>query len=197
MRTQVCLVTLCVLAPLLVTCSDKPQLCCTKYCKAGEVACNNDCITKDQDCAWPADSGYACDLGSPRRPCPVDANTTDMPPCVQPPSISYTDPKTGKVTNYCDPPPNGFSATYYYCWGCTCTGGGKTAACNTQNGDCRYFATGCVPKSYRLCTPENVLNDQQLGGLCGFCIFREAGPGHCNKLVEIGVGPKDQGTKPQ
>jgi hypothetical protein len=188
MRTQVFLAAaLCALTLLLVTCSDKEKPCCAKLCAFGEVACGNDCIKPDQDCAWPADSGYACERGSSRRPCPAaDNGGADLPPCVQPPNITY-----------CDAPPNHVSTTYYYCWGCTCAGGDKTAGCNTQNGDCRYFATGCMPKSYRMCTPENVQKDQALGGLCGFCIFREAGPGHCNKLVEIGVGPKDQGTKPQ
>lgn len=195
MMRNVCLLMVCASLPLLVTCSDKAPACCCKYCKGDEVACGDVCQSKSMDCAWPENAGCACEQGSARRPCTVDSSTSDLALCRQPDNITS-----------CDPPGKGLSDKYYYCWGCTgsCAGGATVvAACNTQHGDCRYFANSCIPKTYRMCTPENVINDQMLAGLCGYCFLRdvgvghETGPGYCNKLVEAGVAPKDLGGKRQ
>lgn len=110
---------------------------------------------------------------------PKDGTIGDLPACRRPPGISD-----------CDAPPNKASTKYYYCWGCNCSGPTPVAACNGVNGDCRYFADGCYPKSYTLCdqnAPDNIL------GLCGYCFLREAGPGHCDRLVEADAAPKDLG----
>ncbi len=94
----------------------------------------------------------------------------------------------------CDLPPNAFSKDKVYCWGCNCAGPNPVAACNGTNGDCRFFASGCYPKTYTLCdtsAPDNIL------GLCGYCFFAEAGiPSSCNHLVDAGANlPKDSGAK--
>lgn len=72
-----------------------------------------------------------------------------------------------------------------YCGGCNCAGPNPVAACNASTGDCRFFATGCYPKSHTLCdtsAPDNIL------ALCGKCFFAEAGiPASCNRLNDAGI----------
>jgi hypothetical protein len=110
-----------------------------------------------------------------------DKNTTDGAVCRRPPTIDKA---------YCDAPPNGFSPTKYYCWGCTCAGGTSVAACNGQTGDCRYFADGCYPMTYTLC---DKYASQFILGLCNDCFFHEAGVVHCNHLPDAGGVLKELG----
>jgi hypothetical protein len=99
--------------------------------------------------------------------------------CKQPPNIAEG----------CVMPPSGYSQDRIHCLGCNCAGPSSAAACNTTNGDCRYFNDGCIPKSYSRC--DGSVNDQFLLGLCGYCFFREAGgiPKECNHILfDAGAG---------
>ncbi len=82
----------------------------------------------------------------------------------------------------CDPPPNGFSETRYYCHGCNCATATPIPACNAVTRDCRYFATSCIPTSYLTCG-SNPHHDIQT--LCLYCFLQDGGvgvPEDCDKL---------------
>jgi hypothetical protein len=98
--------------------------------------------------------------------------------CIQPPTIADCEPPGS--------PANKASQDKYYCWGCNCAGPNPVAACNPMTNDCRYFADGCIPKSYSLC--DRNASDLVLA-LCGHCFFQEAGyPADCDKLKRDGGG---------
>ncbi len=105
----------------------------------------------------------------------------DQYSCRQPPTIAD-----------CDAPPNKASTSRYYCWGCNCAGPNPVAGCNPMTNDCRYFADGCIPRSYSLCDPQ--ASDLVLA-LCGHCFFQEAGyPADCDQLKGGSGGPRDLGA---
>lgn len=82
----------------------------------------------------------------------------------------------------CDAPPNGFSETMYYCYGCNCATGTPIPACDAVTRDCRYFATSCLPTSYKTCGSNPHFDIQSL---CLYCFLQDGGAGvpeDCDKL---------------
>jgi hypothetical protein len=70
------------------------------------------------------------------------------------------------------------------CLGCNCSGMFPVAACDPQTGDCRWFCDGCYPMTHTLCDKNA---SYTLMGLCGFCLFNEAGPPkECNRYPDGG-----------
>ncbi len=83
----------------------------------------------------------------------------------------------------CIPPPNEMSKTNYYCAGCRCTGAMPVPTCHKYLSDCRYFATGCHPEDYVVCSDPTI--SPTLMNLCASCFLRDAGPipaPFCDKL---------------
>jgi hypothetical protein len=110
-----------------------------------------------------------------------DGSTADAPLCSQPPTI-YD----------CEPPPNQFSDTRWYCrcYG-YCFGPTPAHACDEFTNDCRTFYDGCIPETYTRC--DQSASDRILG-LCGMCFFTEAGvledsPPECHHIyLDAGNG---------
>ena len=125
------------------------------------------CSDDDQD----FDSGVTRDLGS----------WPEKQVCKRPPSISH-----------CTGPGTGVCPTRTLCMGCNCSGMAPVFACDSFNGDCRWFCTGCYPNDYTLCdqnAPKSIL------GVCGYCISDSGPPGKCNKVyIDHGATKKDGGA---
>jgi hypothetical protein len=95
----------------------------------------------------------------------------------------------------CVPPPNSVSKDLWLCLGCSslCSTPNPIGVCSEMTGDCRYFATGCYPKSYHTCDPSA---SDRLLGLCKYCFLEDGGLGRCNMVSrETGAQLRETSTQ--